>query len=288
MKKVYTVLVTYNADIEEVSNTIEKLQKQTDKIVVCNNSECDIFFDDDSIKVLNFGENLGIAQAQSIGMEWSFKNGADFVLQMDQDSIPDVDLVKELLNCYFELSESGYKVGLVGSQDFDKDTMKKSEPRLNKGKKTKNKNYLLVDSILSSGSLIPHSTYMKVGGMDDGLFIDAVDFEYCWRIYSFGLIVVKNKKALIAHKLGDGKKRILFFVDVGIPSPIRHYYAFRNTILLFRRSYVPNTWKIISFIKIMFKLIIYPFFLDNGVKRLRFMVMGIKDGLLCRDGVIKK
>ena len=100
--------------------------------------------------------------------------------------------------------------------------------------------------------------------------------------------MVKNKKALIAHKLGDGKKRILFFVDVGIPSPIRHYYAFRNTILLFRRPYVPNTWKIISFIKIMFKLIIYPFFLDNGVKRLRFMVMGIKDGLLCRDGVIKK
>lgn len=288
MRKVYVVLVTYNPDVMELNNTIEKLKKQTDKIVICNNSEHDIFFGDSSIKNFNFGKNLGIARAQSIGMKWAFENGADFILQMDQDSIPNPDLVKELLNCYFELSRAGHKIGLVGSQDFDKDTMKKSLPKLNKGKKLDNKNYLMVDSILSSGSLIPYSTYMEVGGMDDALFIDAVDFEYCWRIYSFGMVVVKNKKALIAHKLGDGKKRILFFVDVGIPSSIRHYYAFRNTILLFRRPYVPNTWKIISFIKIMFKLIIYPFFLDNGVKRLRFMVMGIKDGLLCRDGVIKK
>lgn len=288
MRKVYVVLVAYNPDVMELNNTIEKLKKQTDKIVICNNSEHDIFFGDSSIKNFNFGKNLGIARAQSIGMKWAFENGADFILQMDQDSIPNPDLVKELLNCYFELSRAGHKIGLVGSQDFDKDTMKKSLPKLNKGKKLDNKNYLMVDSVLSSGSLIPYSTYMEVGGMDDALFIDAVDFEYCWRIYSFGMVVVKNKKALIAHKLGEGKKRILFFIDVGVSSPIRHYYSFRNTILLFRRSYVPNVWKITSLMKMIFKIVFYPFLLDSGFKRLRFMVVGIKDGFLCKDGIIKK
>lgn len=287
MRKIYTVLVAYNPNIDEFNNTVRELQKQTDKVVVCNNSEYDIFFDDNSIEVFNFGENLGIARAQSIGMEWSFGNGADFILQMDQDSVPNKNLVEELLDCYFQLTKSGYHIGLVGSQDFDKDTKKKSKPKLYKGKELGSKNYLLVDSILSSGSLIPYSTYLKVGGMDDDLFIDAVDFEYCWRIYNSGLIVVKNKSALIAHKLGDGQKRILFLLDVGVPNPIRHYYAFRNTILLFRRSYVPNLWKITNFTKIIFKLVIYPFSLGDGTKRLKFMVMGIKDGVLGRTGKIK-
>lgn len=29
-----------------------------------------------------------------------FENGADFILQMDQDSIPDPKMVEQLLTCY--------------------------------------------------------------------------------------------------------------------------------------------------------------------------------------------
>ncbi len=69
--------------------------------------------------------------------------------------------------------------------------------------------------------------------MEDSLFIDAVDSEYCWRIRHNGFLVIKNNDALLAHKLGDGKKKILGFLYVGVPSPIRHYYQVRNTLLLF-------------------------------------------------------
>ncbi|MCV5754707.1 glycosyltransferase, partial [Escherichia coli] len=74
------------------------------------------------VKIFNFNDNLGIAEAQSIGMKWAFENGADFILQMDQDSIPDPKMVEQLLTCYKKLLKQNVNVGLVGSQDFDKVT----------------------------------------------------------------------------------------------------------------------------------------------------------------------
>jgi rhamnosyltransferase len=286
MKKIYSILVAYNPEGDELSLAVERLKKQTDIVVVCNNSDYDVEFEDNKVKVFNFGDNLGIAKAQSIGMKWAFENGADFILQMDQDSIPDDKLVLTLMQCYDELSSKGYKVGLVGPQDFDKDTKELNKARLKKGSYIEDTNYVSLEQTLSSGSLVPKYVYDTVGGMDDNLFIDAVDSEYCWRIKKNDFLVIKNNNALLAHKLGDGKKKILGFLNVGVPSPIRHYYQVRNALLLFRRNYVPRYWKYSSLIKIIFKLIVYPFTLKHGYSRFEYISKGIKDGLLNRHGKI--
>ncbi len=179
MKKIYSILVAYNPDLEELTQAVNRLKKQTDIVIVCNNSDYDVKFEDEKVKVFNFGENLGIAKAQSIGMKWAFENEADFVLQMDQDSIPSDDLVEKLLECYTKLQDKGYKVGLVGPQDYDKDTKELNKARLKKGHFIDNTNYVSLEQTLSSGSLVPKYVYEVVGGMDDDLFIDAVDSEYC-------------------------------------------------------------------------------------------------------------
>lgn len=286
MKKIYSILVAYNPDLLGFNQAVERLKKQTDTVIVCNNSDYDIKFDDEQVKVFNFGENLGIARAQSIGMKWAFENEADFILQMDQDSIPSGDLVEKLLECYEDLTNKGYKIGLVGPQDFDKDTKELNTARLKKGTCIENTNYVSLEQTLSSGSLIPKPVYDIVGGMDDELFIDAVDSEYCWRIKKNGFLVIKNNDALLAHKLGDGKQKILGFLNVGVPSPIRHYYQIRNTLLLARRSYVPAYWKYSMLVKVVFKLFIYPFTLDRGFERFKYIVKGIKDGLVGKSGKI--
>jgi rhamnosyltransferase len=286
MANIHSILVAYNPEIEELNQAIERLKKQTDIVIVCNNSDYDVKFEDEQVKIFNFGENLGIAKAQSIGMKWAFENGADFILQMDQDSIPSDDLVKKLLDCYEDLTTKGYKVGLVGPQDYDKDTKELNKARLKKGNAIKSTNYIILEQTLSSGSLIPKKVYQIVGGMDDELFIDAVDSEYCWRIRKNGFLVIKNNDALLAHKLGDGKKKILGFMYVGVPSPIRHYYQIRNTLLLVTRSYVPLYWKTSGLAKIIFKLIVYPFTLDRGPARFKFIIKGIIDGVLRKSGKI--
>ena len=286
MKKIHSILVAYNPDTEELNQAVEKLKKQTDIVVVCNNSDYDVKFEDEQVKVFNFGENLGIAKAQSIGMKWAFENGADFVLQMDQDSVPNDDLVEKLLECYDKLTSKGYKVGLVGPQDYDKDTKELNKARLKKGTFIEDTNYVSLEQTLSSGSLIPKYVYEVVGDMDDDLFIDAVDSEYCWRIRKKGFLVIKNNDALLAHKLGNGEKKIFGFLNVGVPNPIRHYYQTRNTLLLLRRDYVPTYWKCSGIIKILFKLVVYPFTLNQGFERFKYIIKGIKDGILGKSGKI--
>lgn len=288
MNKVYSVLVIYNPHINELALAIERLKCQTDIVIVCNNSDYDVSIDDDHVEVFNFRENLGIAKAQSIGMKWAFSNGADFILQMDQDSSPDEFLVKNLLYCYDSLTRNGYKIGLVGPQDFDKDTKVLNDARLLKGEPIGEEGFVSVMQTLSSGSLVPKEIYDVVGGMDDALFIDAVDSEYCWRIKKNGFLIIKNNRALLGHKLGCGQKKILGFISVGVSIPLRNYYQTRNTLILFSRRYVPLYWKCSGLAKIIFKLTIYPFVLDNGFVRFKYIVLGLKDGLLGRCGKISE
>ncbi len=286
MKKIYTILVAYNPKEDELINAIKRLKTQTDMIVVCNNSDYDVSFEDDKVKVFNFGENLGIAKAQSIGMNWAFDNGADFILQMDQDSEPDKNLVENLVNCYDELTDKGYDIGLVGPQDYDKETQKINKGRISKGTYIEDTNYVFMNQTLSSGSLIPKKTYEKIGGMEDDLFIDAVDEEYCWRIIAANMKVVKNNDALLAHKIGEGEQNIIGSINLVISSPIRYYYQFRNVLLLSTRSYAPVYWRVSMLVKVGLKLVVFPFRVKDGRKIFGYMIKGIKDGLLRRYGRI--
>ncbi|WP_288739222.1 glycosyltransferase family 2 protein [uncultured Rheinheimera sp.] len=284
MSVVHANVVTYNPDLAQLTDSLQLLLKQTDLILVVNNSPEPLDLHIEGVHILELGENLGIARAQSIAMQWSFERDADFILQMDQDSTPNDDMVPLLLKAYTDLTALGHKVGLVGPQDYDRFSGHVAEPRVHKAILVAGTHYSAVNATLSSGSLIPREAYQVVGGMMDKLFIDAVDHEYCWRLRHNGFSIYKNSEARLAHRLGNGDKKILGFIRVGVPSPFRHYYAIRNALLLLPESYVPLSWKLSSIAKIGFKLVTYPLFLDRGAERFRFIIKGIAHGLTRRSG----
>lgn len=290
MKKVYSLITTYQPDMTSLKALVQNLSDQTDFIVISNNSDFSISSGELGVQyplhILNFGENLGIAEAQSRGMEWAFSNGADFVLQMDQDSTPHENMVQQLMQCYLDMSQAGLNPGLVGVQDYDRITGDINKARVKKGVAI-NDSYYDVDSTLSSGSLIPKNAWEVIGGMRDDLFIDAVDHEYCWRLKHAGFKVIRNKNALLAHRLGDGRFKILNLVSVGMPSPFRHYYATRNIFILLKEKHVPLYWKVSSLIKLAGKIVFYPLFLPKGKQRLSFFIKGIRDGLYGQSGMMK-
>lgn len=283
--EIFTVLVAYNRTRRDLNQSVEELLKQTSFVVICNNSKDALVFKHPRIKVLNFADNLGIAKAQNVGMAWAFDQGADFILQMDDDSLPDPDMVKLLLESYSALHSANYNVGIIGPRDYDRYTKKIHSTKLNPASCQKGKfidgfdGLVIVDSIISSGSLISRKSYLEVGEMLDELFIDAVDFEYCWRLRAKGFLIVRNDKAKIAHRFGEGRKSFFGIFDVAVTSPIRHYYQFRNVIYLFNRTYVPMEWKVRSILKMIFKMLFYPLFLNNGMDRLKYMSLGISDGI---------
>ncbi len=287
-RRIVTVLVTYYPDIDDLKFSINKLIDQGSFVCLVNNSSYDLEIFGTNIEVINFGENKGIAYAQNVGMKLAFdKLAADFVIQMDQDSLPADDMVQKLLSAYDYLKAHKIKVGLIGSQDIDKDTLIVSMPKINKGRIVLNQKHLVeVSEVLSSGSLIPHATFHSVGGLDNKLFIDIVDFEYCWRIATHGFKIFKCTESVVYHKLGEGKIKVLGFLKVGLPKPFRHYYAIRNSIFLILYKKAPTYWKVSNFVKILFKLCIYPFVLPDGKQRLNYIVKGISHGIQKRFDIV--
>ncbi|MFS1909687.1 glycosyltransferase family 2 protein [Vibrio sp. 10N.286.48.B7] len=288
MSTVYAILVTYNPEIQQLRNAVESLVNQCDKVVICNNSSSSIeeYNSCDNIEVFNFYDNLGIAEAQSIGMNWAFSNGADFIIQMDQDSLLPDKMVTNLVGSYFECTNLGYKVGVIGPRHFDKVSNEVDLSRLPKGKTIKNTNLEIVNETISSASLIPCSAFYEVGEMENELFIDLVDWEYCWRLKSFGFLTIRNNDLLLPHRVGDGLTKIIGRIDARTPAPIRHYYHTRNIILMLGRKYVPLSFKLKNIMKIPIKIVTYPFCFEDGKVRIHYIFKGVKDGVLMKKGKI--
>ncbi len=283
---VYGLLVTYNPEMKELEDVISSLLEQTDHVIISNNSEYNLdIIKNENITVLNFRDNLGIAKAQSIGMDIAFKS-ADFVLQLDQDSVLPDKLVSHLLDGYNKLKASGYKVGIIGPNHFDKITQEKNDKKSVSMNVIPGTNYEIVRETMSSASLISRDVYEKCGGMKDELFIDFVDFEYNWRINVEGFLTIKANDIYLGHRLGDGKKKVCNILYVVTPSPVRHYYHTRNIILLLSSKYAPLKWKIKEVFKLILKLMLYPFIFRAELERVRYIYKGLSDGLKGKTGKI--
>ncbi len=283
---VYSVLVCYEPEDGQVENTVNLLLNQVSNVVICNNSFYDIQFESTKVKVFNFNANLGIAAAQTIGMKWAFENGAEYILQMDQDSILETGTVERLLERFHFLRKNEINVGVIGPRHFDKVTNEVDESRLPNGTQLLGVNCESVHATISSACIIPKDVVDIAGYMEDRLFIDLVDWEYCWRIKKYGYITVRDNDVLLGHRVGDGTEKIIGKIDARRPSPIRHYYHTRNTIHMLSRSYVPLSFKIKNIPKLLLKFLIYPFVFSDGVIRFKYLYKGMVDGLFGRYGKI--
>jgi rhamnosyltransferase len=274
MRNVYCIIVIYYPNFKELESLINRIKKECKKIVICNNSSFFLELKDKQIKIFNFLNNIGIAAAQNTGMEYSFKNGADFVVFFDQDTLPQKNLIDNLLKCYKE------DVGIITSLDYDRDTKEINYKRFKKGKQLFNNCFLITES-LSSGSLISKKLYYTIGGMNEELFIDLVDFEYCWRAVYNGFEVLRNNEAVIYHRNGNGEKDILGF-KIKISAPIRNYYQIRNYLLILRYPYVPLSKKVSFLIRAVIKTLFYPIIFRDG--RLKYILRGFIDGIKGKTG----
>ncbi|QEP43589.1 glycosyltransferase family 2 protein [Ectothiorhodospiraceae bacterium BW-2] len=283
--KVVAIVVLYYPKRQELEPLLQQLQQQCAQIVIANNTP-EPFITEEwlpepcvPVKCFNFGENIGIAKAQSIGMAWAFDNAAaDFVLLMDQDSSIQTDMVQRLLHSYGWLTERSIKVGVIGPQPVDRDSGKELSLRLSRRKRIGNSALFLLREIISSGMLIPKATYQNSPAMRDEFFIDFVDFEYCWRLQDAGFSVVKDTSVLLEHKIGQGRTRMLGLFIFDLSEPIRHYYQFRNLIYLCFKDGRFN-YTILFLIKLLIRQLFIIIGAAESGARWTFMKRGIKDAM---------
>ncbi len=224
---------------------------------------------------------MGIAGAQNIAIKQVVDKGYKFIYFLDQDSISPENIVLSLKSKYDYLFNSGVLVGGIGPRPYNREQGKKYLGSIKKGIPFGN-GLSEVTELINSGSLILSSVFINCGLMDESLFIDGVDHEFCWRAHkkcNYRFFI--DEETYLSHKLGEGDRRFLW-KKVAIPTPFRTYYQYRNYLKLIRRNYVPIYWKASNGLKYLIKFFYYPICISPRLSYLKNMVRGIRDGILNR------
>ncbi|MFZ4626275.1 MAG: glycosyltransferase family 2 protein [Rhodoferax sp.] len=293
---VAAVLVTYNPDLQALQASIAAVAAQVANIFIIDNASVNFSLDDltESGKKSAAGwhffpqsENLGIGAGHNIGIWQAQKSGAAFVLLLDQDSQVGAGMVRRLRSAHDKLVHQGSRVAALGPRYRDCDN-----GTLSRFVKVRGLGFALLDCktddgmveadfLVSSGSLLPLAVIETVGLMDARLFIDHVDTEWCFRAKAKGFQLFGVCDAVMTHALGEQRKEIWFLRQRTVPfhRPFRYYYIFRNSMLLYRRSYMPWRWKLADMLRSLKIMVFFGLIGPHRWACIRMMAAGLMDGL---------
>ena len=90
--KFLAVIITYNPDVERLTENIKAISQQTDKVLLVDNgSEDKLFLSKLSFiyntAVISNEKNKGIAYALNQGMKYAYQNGYEWAITLDEDSV---------------------------------------------------------------------------------------------------------------------------------------------------------------------------------------------------------
>lgn len=273
--KIAIVIVLYNPSKLDIEN-VKRLAAYNRGIVVDNSLTPSI--DGTSIGNLQYicnKKNLGIAEAQNIALRQILQEDYEYIVFIDQDSRISTDYAKRI---QYEFTRNVNKnLAIIGPTVIHKENKDEYKSIIH------NYDYDCLGfsqrrHIISSGSCISTQALREIGLFDGSLFIDYVDFEWCWRAYAKGYKCGITNKIEIEHKVGQrelslGKYKII------LSSPERYFYQCRNYFWLIRKKYVPLQWKIATGIKLILRFIYFPILVKGGWTCWKYMAKGIKKGI---------
>lgn len=288
MTNTAAIIVTYNPDLENLTTLVKSLVSDgIPCFIVDNDSDCELssLSNIPELTIVNLESNEGIAKAQNIGINKCFLGGFERIIFFDQDSFIEAGFISTLLSTlndqnvkiaapvfYDRAKGYGYKI-----VDIDARGGRKIIRPEGMGAK------IDVSVAISSGTVVDVAVFKKVGLMNEALFIDYVDTEWCLRCRDSGYLVKINPDAKMLHSIGD--RSISFFgFNIPVHSPTRRYYRVRNAFLMLRLSHIP---KLLVLREIFFGLahqVIITFNADSKLEYLKYYLKGCWDGILGRGG----
>ncbi len=104
-----------------------------------------------------------------------------------------------------------------------------------------------------------------VGEMDEELFIDNVDLDWCFRASDRDLELRGVADARMDHRIGDRRSGVLGVAQVAHHPPARLYFIMRNRVALYRRSHTPLAWIAQDIPRVAVKLVTFGVFLGPAL-----------------------
>lgn len=275
------VIITYNIG-ERFYSCYNAIANQVEKIVIVDNGS-----NSETISILNKlsenentslilnSENLGIAAALNKGVKMALEEGFQWILTMDNDSIATPNMVKIMLEQYEDFEEDSNIVGIFPNYvDLGYNEQSKEN------NSSKSKEYKFVNAEITSGNLLKSEVFEKVGFFEEKLFIDMVDYEFCFRIRSKNYKLVQLSDAILYHNLGNTKVKNILGKNIYCTHHnfVRRYYITRNRFYTWNKYKEFNFYELKkdkkAFLKELLKIIVLE---EEKIKKIKMIVKGFKD-----------
>lgn len=265
------VVVLYNPD-KKVWANISSYSNSTDVLYLVDNSTKSISWIDEirsqsNIKYISMHGNKGIAAALNMGARLAIKDGSKYIMTMDQDSRFDPDTFKGYTAEAKKIFDEDQNVAVIG---INYDGYIKKNP---------NADVEIADEVITSGMIVNLEIMKDLGPFVDKLFIDYVDYDYCYRARENGYLCVMINKYILQHQIGGMKPIVKFgihFRNHNEHNWIRQYYMARNAIYIIKKYPIKGAKWIKNLIKAPIKTILVD---DDKTRKFKWYIKGLFDGL---------
>jgi rhamnosyltransferase len=301
---VCAITITFNPDIGIFEQQLQSLQTQCQVVLVDNGSKAETLTEIERLaeqygcRLLALETNEGIAAAQNQGValvERELPN-CEYLLFLDHDSIPPAAFVEDLVEEFRNVQRTHPRAGVIGPAIYEPRAETYYGFHVLQGVRYRrvlpaamDDDLVACTTINSAGTFCPVQVMREVGPFDEGLFIDHVETDWCFRASDRGFELFGTKSVVLEHRMGDDVLSVrLAGKTTTLPyrSPHRHRYLMRNSVQMLRRSYIPLVWKAYCVVKIVVTFVLFGFFAENNAEQRRAIVGGIADGIRGGSGVI--
>lgn len=197
MSKLAACVVLYYPD-ENTFGNILSYAYDVDSIIIVDNTEesnqdlinplKELLLD--KLIYINNGSNLGIATALNIACKKAKEMHFEWILTMDQDS--SFDNFKYYKECFIKVKDIP-KLALLAANTNEE-----------KGNSFMTYQYLEDKiTVITLANILNLSYYTELGGFEDKLFIDMVDYDYCFKVKINKLKILYFNDVFVNHKIGE-------------------------------------------------------------------------------------
>lgn len=277
--KVVAGIITYNPNLNRLLENVEAIYPQVDSLIIVDNgsSNCNdienLLESKNSVCCVFNSENRGVAKALNIMAEKAIEMGAEWLLTLDQDSVVAGNMMAE-----YTQYTSDSTIGIITCRYVDRNTEDISHftPQENS----------FIPRCITSGTYMNLNVWEQVGGFYEPLFIDQVDFDYCYTVREKGYKILQIGSTYLLHEIGKSKGVYLFgnYHIAFNHSPLRYYYMIRNMIVVAKRH---RMWRHYIHAAVR-RILIVNRFEDNRWKKNKMMFIGLIHAVIGRTGAYAK
>lgn len=275
-------IITYNPTLTDVDTCLEALCNQVERVIIVDNASKNVKSLQEvvskyaNVTLVKNSQNIGFAKALTQVFKWAKSQGFDWVLTLNDDSVVPNNMISEykkilenqenLVNQKNAKNEKTAKIAIVCSL---------LKNRLD-GTILHSKCH--EDECITSGSLTSVEAWAKIGGFDEWLEIDGVDFDFSRRLVRAGWKIVECQNVIMEHQIGKARS-----INLIIKHPIvwnhnanRKYYIARNMQVV---DYKMGTYSYAKSLRAVVRdMIFVALWEKDKFAKIRAMIRGFKDG----------